>query len=138
MDTCDERGRVRPDPGACVRLRRRKKSYDYERLKQLADDIPIYYRSWEPLALGNSESKGTGLLLSVRLAVADTVAPCDNSCAQQSAAPEQRRQREGERAGSLLVRFVVRGASHSPGAALPIEAGAPASVPNAVVDKCPP
>lgn len=49
-DTCDERGRVRLDPSACVSLTRPKQSYDYGQLMKLVDDIPIYYRSWEQLA----------------------------------------------------------------------------------------
>ena len=47
--TCDEHGRLRVDPEACIRLSKHKRSYDYEYLSKLTQEIPIYYRSWQQL-----------------------------------------------------------------------------------------
>ncbi len=49
IETCDSSGRLRIDPDACIRLSKKKASYDYERLKKLVIQIPIYYRSWQQL-----------------------------------------------------------------------------------------
>jgi hypothetical protein len=49
LDTCDEHGRLRIDPDACIRLSKVKSDYDYETLGRLAQEIPIYYRSWRQL-----------------------------------------------------------------------------------------
>jgi len=49
IETCDSSGRLRIDPDACIRLSKKKASYDYERLKNMAREIPIYYRSWQQL-----------------------------------------------------------------------------------------
>jgi hypothetical protein len=45
----DAQGCLIIDPDACIRLSKRKASYDYEQLRELATEIPIYYRSWEQL-----------------------------------------------------------------------------------------
>ena len=37
------------DPDACMRLGKPKASFDCERLKGLAREVPIYYRSWQQL-----------------------------------------------------------------------------------------
>jgi len=52
LDTCDKEGRLRVDPDACFTLSKKKQSYDYRVLKHLADQIPIYYRSWKQLYEG--------------------------------------------------------------------------------------
>jgi hypothetical protein len=49
LQTCDEHGRMRVDPEACIRLSKRKEDYDYTSLARLAQEIPIYYRSWQQL-----------------------------------------------------------------------------------------
>jgi len=49
-ETCDGAGRLRVDPDACVRLSSKHASYNYERLKDLARETPIYYRSWQQLS----------------------------------------------------------------------------------------
>jgi hypothetical protein len=50
LDTSDEGGRLRVNPDACVQLSKRNKSLDYERVKALSHEIPLYYRSWEQLS----------------------------------------------------------------------------------------
>lgn len=52
LDARDDRGRLKIDPDACIRLSKKKKSYDYEFLRKLIEEIPIYYRSWEELSKG--------------------------------------------------------------------------------------
>lgn len=52
LDISDNRGRLRIDPEACIRLSKRKKSYDYEVLRKLIETVPIYCRSWEGLSKG--------------------------------------------------------------------------------------
>ena len=49
LTTCDENGRLKVDPEACIRLSKHKGSYDYETLGKLTQEIPIYYRSWRQL-----------------------------------------------------------------------------------------
>ncbi len=49
LETQDEEGRLRVDPEACIELSKKKASYDYEVLGQLAREVPIYYRSWGQL-----------------------------------------------------------------------------------------
>jgi hypothetical protein len=49
LEASDEEGRLKVDADACIRLSKKKSSYDYEVLRQLAKEIPIYYRSWEQL-----------------------------------------------------------------------------------------
>ncbi len=44
--THDEKGRMRVDFDSCIRLCPRKAAYDYEQLRELASQVPIYYRSW--------------------------------------------------------------------------------------------
>jgi hypothetical protein len=45
----DAQGRLNVDPDACIRLSKRKASYDYEQLRELATEIPIYCQSWDQL-----------------------------------------------------------------------------------------
>lgn len=46
-----EKGRrLEFDPYACIKLGRKNSSFDYNRLKTLLDQVPIYCRSWENLA----------------------------------------------------------------------------------------
>jgi len=47
--TYDETGRMRVDPNACIKLSARKASYNYDQLREIASEIPIYYRSWGQL-----------------------------------------------------------------------------------------
>jgi hypothetical protein len=49
LQTCDEHGRMRVDPEACIRLSKDTRDYDYASLARLAQEIPIYYRSWQQL-----------------------------------------------------------------------------------------
>ena len=49
LETEDEQGRLRVDADACIALSKKKSSYDYQVLGQLASGVPIYYRSWEQL-----------------------------------------------------------------------------------------
>jgi len=49
IETRDAAGRMRVDPDACIRLSKKKGSYDYNRLGALEREIPIYYRSWQEL-----------------------------------------------------------------------------------------
>lgn len=49
LDICDDTGRLKVDPDACVRLSKKKVFYDYEYLRDLVNEIPIYYRSWQQL-----------------------------------------------------------------------------------------
>lgn len=49
LETEDEKGRLRVDPDACIRLGKRKSSYDYEVLAGLAREVPVFYRPWEQL-----------------------------------------------------------------------------------------
>lgn len=48
-ESSDNEGRLRVIPDACIRLSKKKASYDYERLKDLINEIPIYYRSWQQM-----------------------------------------------------------------------------------------
>lgn len=52
LDASDNRGRLKIDPESCIRLSKRKKSYDYKILRKLIETVPIYYRSWEELFKG--------------------------------------------------------------------------------------
>lgn len=49
LETNDERGQLKVDSDACINLSKRKDSYDYDVLADLASEIPIYYRSWQQL-----------------------------------------------------------------------------------------
>ena len=52
LELRDNQGRLKVDPDACIRLSKRKKSYPYETLKNLINETPIYYRSWQELSDG--------------------------------------------------------------------------------------
>lgn len=49
LETDDEKGRLRVDPDPLIELAKMKSSYDYDVLRQLASEVPIYYRSWDQL-----------------------------------------------------------------------------------------
>jgi hypothetical protein len=49
LTTGDEQGRLRVDAEACIGLSKVKADYDYEALARLAEEVPIYYRSWRQL-----------------------------------------------------------------------------------------
>jgi hypothetical protein len=49
-DICDSQKRFRVDPDGCIKVGGGKSSYNHERVKELLDEVPIFYRSWEQLA----------------------------------------------------------------------------------------
>ena len=52
LELRDNQGKMKINSGACISLSKMKKSYDYDNLKNLINEIPIYYRSWQELSDG--------------------------------------------------------------------------------------
>ncbi len=50
IETCNaEEGRLVVDPDNCIKYGRGKSSYNHERVRDLLNNIPIFYRSWDQL-----------------------------------------------------------------------------------------
>jgi hypothetical protein len=50
LDICDkDEGRFKVNPDACIRIGGEKSSFNHERVRNLLDETPIFYRSWKQL-----------------------------------------------------------------------------------------
>lgn len=49
LQSCDDEGKLKVNPSALINSARKKPGYNYQQLKLLAVEVPIYYRSWDQL-----------------------------------------------------------------------------------------
>lgn len=49
LQICDGEGKLKVNPSALLNSPKKKPGYDYQQLKLLATQVPIYYRSWDQL-----------------------------------------------------------------------------------------
>jgi len=49
LQSCDGEGKLNMNPSALINSAKKKPGYNYEQLKVLAGQVPIYYRSWNQL-----------------------------------------------------------------------------------------
>jgi hypothetical protein len=49
LQSCDSEGKLKVNPSALINSAKKKPGYNYQQLKLLAGQVPIYYRSWDQL-----------------------------------------------------------------------------------------